>query len=94
MQYVLSSAVSLCASASSAIQKLSIVITIITFLQCIEHQFSNHQRPELDNGVRAVDLFQTTFLPYSVQFQHYEDSDTFSSHWVILVYPDPSNSDM
>ena len=26
-------------------------------------------------------------LPYSVKHQHYEDSDTFSAYWVILLFP-------
>ena len=37
----------------------------------------------------AVKLIQIVFLllPYSVQLQHYEDSDTLSARWVIWVFP-------
>ena len=37
-------------------------------------------------------LLRRRLLPYSVQLQHSEDSDTFSACWVVLAFP--PNSDM
>ena len=44
----------------------------------------------LTNLVIAVHLL----LLYSVQFQHYKDSDTVSACWVFGCFYNPSNSDM